>query len=209
VKLSRNPNILGVPTQNPEAPKNFLPGSLTKPTSKLMKKTGKIVRNSTQTGGSTMSLMSFDILEEMARMRREIDRIAGEGGLSSWTFPFSRISFLPGRASQVYPLINISEDNNNFYVDALAPGLDPETLNVSVTGDQLVISGEKKPLPKNVKSEYVHRSERAAGQFTRSLSLSAGVEGDHVQANYTNGVLKIVLPKVEAAKPKQIAVKVS
>ena len=156
-----------------------------------------------------MSLMSFDVLEEMARMRREIDRIAGEGGLSSWTFPFSRTSFLPGRAARTYPLMNISEDNNNFYVDALAPGLDPEALNVSVTGDRLVISGEKKPLPRNIKSEYVHRSERAAGQFTRSLSLSAGVEGDRVQANYTNGVLKIVLPKVEAAKPKQISVKVS
>jgi HSP20 family protein len=153
--------------------------------------------------------MSFDILEEMAGMRREIERIMDEGGLSSWTFPFSRISFLPGRASHVYPLINISEDNNNFYVDALAPGLDPEALNVSVAADQLVISGEKKPLSKNFKSEYMHRSERAAGQFARSLSLSADVEGDHAQANYVNGVLKIVLPKVEAAKPKQIAVKVS
>jgi HSP20 family protein len=174
--------------------------------SNLFKKPKKlIVTNSI--GGSKMSLMSFDILEEMARTRREIDRILGEGGLSSWTFPFSRISFLPGRASRAYPLINISEDNNNFYVDALAPGLDPETLNVSVTGDQLVISGEKKP--KNIKSEYIHRSERAAGQFTRSLSLSAGVESEKVQANYTNGVLKVVLPKVEAAKPKQISIKVN
>jgi len=167
------------------------------------------MQTNTQTGGSTMSLMSFDILDEMARMRREMDRILGEDSLYSWAFPFSRISFLPGRASRAYPLINISEDNNNFYVDALAPGLNPETLNVSVTGDQLVISGEKRPLPKNIKSEYIHRSERSAGQFTRSLSLSAGVESDHVQANYTNGVLKIVLPKVEAAKPKQIAVKVN
>ncbi len=156
-----------------------------------------------------MSLMSFDILEEMTRMRREIDRVLGEGGFSSWTFPFSRISFLPGRASQAYPLLNISEDNNNFYVDALAPGLNPETLNVSVTGDQLVISGEKAPMPKNIKSEFIHRSERAAGRFTRSLSLSVGVESDRVQANYANGVLKIVLPKVEVAKPKQIPVKVS
>jgi HSP20 family protein len=159
-------------------------------------------------GGSTMSLMTFDILEEMTRMRREIDRILGEGGLSSWTFPFSRISFLPGRASQAYPLINISEDNNNLYVDALAPGLDPDTLNVSVSGDQLVISGVKSPLPKKIKSELVHRSERAAGQFTRSLSLSVDIESDQVQANYTNGVLKIVLPKAEVAKPKQTHVKV-
>ena len=104
--------------------------------------------------------------------------------------------------------MNISEDANNLYVEALAPGLDPNTLDVSVRGDQLVISGEKQPLPKNIKSEFIHRSERAAGQFTRSLSLSAGVESDKVQANYTNGVLKIILPKVEKAKPKQIAVKV-
>jgi HSP20 family protein len=155
-----------------------------------------------------MSFMPFDFMEEMARMRREIDRILGEGELPSWTFPFSRISFLPGRASRAYPLINISEDNENIYVDALAPGLEPDTLNVSVSGDQLTMSGEKKPLPKNIKSEYIHRSERATGQFARSLSLSVGVESDKVQASYTNGVLKIVLPKTEAAKPKQIQVKV-
>jgi len=154
-----------------------------------------------------MSRMSFDMFEDMARMRRELDRILGEDRLSSWTFPFSRISFLPGRASRAYPLINISEDHDNIYVDALAPGLEPESLNVSVTGDQLVLSGEKKPLPKSVKPELVHRSERSAGHFARSLSLSVGVENDRVQATYTDGVLKIVLPKVAAAKPKQIPVK--
>ena len=155
-----------------------------------------------------MSPMSFDIFDEMARMRREIDQILGEERPSSWTFPFSRMSFLPGRASRAYPLINISEDADNIYVDALAPGIEPETLNVSVSGDQLVISGEKKPLAKNVKSEFIHRSERSTGQFARSLSLSAGVESNKVEAKYTDGVLKIVLPKLEAAKPKQIQVKV-
>jgi HSP20 family protein len=156
-----------------------------------------------------MSRMSLDIFEDMASMRREIDRILGEDKLSSWKFPFSRISFLPGQGSRAYPLINISEDKDNIYVDALAPGLEPETLNVSVTGDQLVISGEKKPLTKNVKPELVHRSERSAGHFARSLSLSVGVEGDRVQATYKDGLLKIILPKIEAAKPKQIPVKVN
>jgi HSP20 family protein len=93
-------------------------------------------------------------------------------------------------------------------VDALAPGLEPEALSVSVSADQLIISGEKKALPKDIKSEYIHRSERATGQFARSLSLSVGVESDRVQANYTNGVLNITLPKMEAVKPKQIQVKV-
>ena len=76
----------------------------------------------------SMSLMSFDYLGEMARMRREIDRVLGDDRVSSWTFPFSRISFLPGRASRAYPLMNISEDNDNIYVDALAPGLEPAGL---------------------------------------------------------------------------------
>lgn len=155
-----------------------------------------------------MSFMSFDVFEDMARMRREIDRILGEDRFSSWTFPFSRISFLPGRAARSYPLINISEDKDNIYVDALAPGLEPDALNVSVSGDQLVISGEKKPLPKNIKSDFIHRSERSTGQFARSLTLSVGVQSDKVQAGYTNGVLNIVLPKMEEAKPKQISVKV-
>jgi HSP20 family protein len=155
-----------------------------------------------------MSPMSFDFLEEMSRMRREIDRILGDDRFPSWTFPFSRISFLPGKASRAYPLMNISEDSNNIYIEALAPGLDPEKLNVSVSGDQLVISGEKKPLSKSIKPDMIHRSERSAGQFSRSLSLSVGVENDKVEAHYTNGVLKVVLPKMEAAKPKQIQVKV-
>jgi len=152
--------------------------------------------------------MPFDFLEEMTRMRREIDRILGDDRYSSWSFPFSRISFLPGRASREYPLLNIGEDHDNIYVEALAPGLNPDTINVSVAGDQLAISGEKKALPKSVKPELVHRSERSAGQFSRSLSLPFGVESEKVRANYENGVLKIVLPKIEAAKPKQIRVQV-
>jgi HSP20 family protein len=155
-----------------------------------------------------MSLFSFNLLEDMERMRRELDRILGEDRLSAWTFPFSRISFLPGRSSRSYPLMNISEDDQNVYIDALAPGIGPDTLNVSVSGDQLTISGTKLPLPKEVKPEHIHRSERSAGQFVRSLSLTMAVDADKVRADYRNGVLKIILPKSEAAKPRQIPVRV-
>ncbi len=155
-----------------------------------------------------MSLFSVDLLGDMERMRREIDRILGDDRVSAWTLPFSRISFLPGRASRSYPLMNISEDDENIYVDALAPGVGPDTLNVSVAGDQLVISGEKRPLPENIKPEFIHRSERSAGQFARSLSLSVRVESEKIKANYRDGVLRVILPKAEAARPKQIAVRV-
>ena len=156
-----------------------------------------------------MSLLSLDVFEEMERMRRDIDRILGEDRVSAWTFPYSRISFLPGRALRSYPLMNIGEDAENIYVHALAPGIGPDTPNVSVTGNQLIISGEKTPLPEDVKPENIHRSERSAGQFVRSVSLSAAVDREKVQANYRDGVLKIVLPKSEEARPKQVQVKVA
>jgi HSP20 family molecular chaperone IbpA len=90
-----------------------------------------------------MNQLSLDLVDEMERMRKVFDRILGDDRISTWTFPFSRVSFLPGRASRSYPLMNISEDDENIYVDALAPGVGPDTLNVSVAGDQLLISGQK------------------------------------------------------------------
>jgi len=155
-----------------------------------------------------MNLFSFDFLSEMERMRREIDRVLGEDRFSSWTFPFSRISFLPGRASRAYPLMNISEDGDNIYIDALAPGLETETLNISVANNQVVIAGEKKALPKEVKPESIHRSERSTGKFVRSMSLSVGVDAEKVHANYKDGLLQVILPKSEATKPKQVQVRV-
>lgn len=156
-----------------------------------------------------MGMWSLDFISDMERMRREMDRFLDEFGTSSWTFPFSRTSFLPGRAARGYPLLNIGEDNENIYVDALAPGVDPKTLDISVTQNQLVITGEKTALLSSVEAGAVHRSERSAGQFTRSMILPFEVDSDKVKASYQDGLLKIILPKAEAAKPKQIQVSVT
>lgn len=156
-----------------------------------------------------MNQWPLDLIGDIQRIKSAFDRILGEDRLPSWTFPFSKVSFLPGWASRSYPLMNISEDDANIYVDALAPGVGSDTLNVSVTGNQLTISGQKTPLPENVKPEHIHRSERFAGQFVRSVSLSAAVNNDGIQANYKDGVLRIVLPKTEEARPKQVQVRVS
>jgi HSP20 family protein len=105
--------------------------------------------------------------------------------------------------------MNIGDDADNIYVHALAPGIGPDTLNVSVTGDQLVISGQKLPLPEQVKPEDIHRTERSAGQFIRTVSLPAAVDREKVQASYKDGILKIVLPKSAEARPRQVQVRVS
>jgi len=87
--------------------------------------------------------------------------------------------------------------------EALAPGVDPKSLELSVVQGSLTIKGEKPGLAQ-VSAEAYHRNERAAGRFLRTIELPAEVEADKVRADYRNGLLLITLPKVEAARPRQI-----
>jgi HSP20 family protein len=94
------------------------------------------------------------------------------------------------------------------YDEALAPGVDADTLSLSVVGNTLSIAGEKRRVAGDVKPEAFHRSERATGKFVRHIELPVAVDEDKVQADYKHGLLTVTLPKTEKAKPKQIAVQV-
>jgi HSP20 family protein len=146
--------------------------------------------------------------QEMNRLRHEIDRAFEQvgwrhGGRNDRIFP---TAFLPGRAAQAYPLVNVSEDANALYVTALAPGLDPTAIQLTVQDNRLTIAGEKPRVATEIQPEAFHRSERAAGKFMRTVTLPINVEHEKVQADYKNGLLVVTLPKAETAKPKQIAV---
>jgi HSP20 family protein len=138
--------------------------------------------------------------------RWELDRGFDEAGTRNE--PFCRTAFLPGRAARHYPLTNFYEDKDAVYLEALAPGVDPATLDVSVMGNTLSIAGEKRRVAGDVKPEAFHRSERATGTFVRHLQLPVEVDEHQVRADYTDGLLMVTLPKAERAKPKQIAVQV-
>lgn len=153
--------------------------------------------------------MAWNWIDELDALRREVDRAFAHVDVEQWRRPFSRMAFLPGLAARTYPLINLSEDADHFYVEALAPGLDTETLEISAAQDTLRIAGEKLPLSEDVKLNAFHRNERSAGKFVRTIRLGTPVDADKVTAGFENGLLLITLPKAEAAKPKQIAVKVS
>ncbi len=149
----------------------------------------------------------WDPWREMEALRREIDRAFEQVGLQ--LPPLFRTAFLPGRGAREYPLVNLHEDKDTIYVEALAPGLDPASLNVSVVRNSVTISGQKKGIPDSVKSDAVHREERAAGRFTRTVELPAEVDENKVQAEYKHGLLFLTLPKAETAKPRQISVQVA
>ena len=142
--------------------------------------------------------------QEMERVRREIDRAFEQvGGRNVPAFP---TAFLPGRAARAYPLVNVSEDADALYVTALAPGLDPTAIQLTVQDNRLTIAGEKQRLAAEIQPEAFHRSERAAGKFVRTVPLPIDVEHEQVRADYKNGLLVVTLPKAEKAKPKQIPV---
>jgi HSP20 family protein len=143
---------------------------------------------------------------QLEALRRDVDRAFANADLHNR--PFFRTAFLPGQAARRYPLINLSENPDHVYVEALAPGIDPGALEVTVTGNMLTIAGEKRRLPADIKPEAFHRSERAAGRFVRTIELPVAVDADHIKAEYTHGLLRVTLPKAVAAKPKQIAVHV-
>jgi HSP20 family protein len=107
----------------------------------------------------------------------------------------------------VFPLMNLTEDKDHYYVRAELPGIKGSDLEIQATGDSLTISGERK-ISQDGNATY-HRREREAGKFSRILTLPGEIDTDKVEASCVDGILTIRLPKAEAAKPKQISVKSS
>jgi len=136
--------------------------------------------------------------EELERLRRQMDWLS-----SGFSRGFSREP-----SSGVFPLMNVTEDKDKYYVRAELPGLNAKDLDISVTGDSLSISGERK-LPSEDENAQYHRREREAGKFSRVVTLPTQIDTGKVEARCSDGVLTVILPKAEAAKPKQITIKAS
>ena len=152
-------------------------------------------------------MAQWNPFEDLASLRREIDQ-AFEG-FSAGQSPLRQVAFLPGTGPRRYPLINLLEDKDHIYIEALTPGVDPQSFNISVTQNRLTMAGEKSRITGDVQPEAFHRSERASGKFVRTFDLPVEVDDAGVQAEYKNGLLVVTVPKAEKAKPKQINVKIA
>lgn len=148
--------------------------------------------------------MNWFPFREMEALRREIDKTLGEFGIG----PRFTQGLLPtGATARTYPLINLYETPESVVVEALAPGLDPNSIKVTVARNVLTVAGER-PKP-NVKDAAFHRVERGYGKFTRTFELPVDIDPDRITAEYKHGILTITMAKTEAAKPRQIEVKLS
>jgi HSP20 family protein len=136
--------------------------------------------------------------DRLATLREEID------GLFDNSFrPFFRT---PGSLSTWSPAVDVYQDKDQFTVVVEVPGMKKEDLNVNLHNGVLTISGERE---REDKADQGFRSERFVGRFQRGITLPASVDASKVKATYQDGLLKIVLPKSEEAKPKQIEVSLS
>jgi HSP20 family protein len=105
------------------------------------------------------------------------------------------------------PAVDVAEDDKEVSVRAELPGIDPKDIDVTVVGNQVVISGEKRE-SSETKEKGVYHSETRYGSFRRTIPLPEGVDTEHVDAEYANGVLTLRLPKTAPANQKRIEVKV-
>jgi len=112
----------------------------------------------------------------------------------------------PDQGAGVFPPMNITQDDENFYLRAEIPGIKPAELSISALRNRVAISG-KREIPREHERVSYHRKERPEGAFNRSVTLPMEVDAERVDARYTDGILTLTLPKAEQAKPRQIAVR--
>jgi HSP20 family protein len=102
------------------------------------------------------------------------------------------------------PPMNVREDEEALHVELELPGMDPDDVDISIENNVLTISGERTHETQN--DEGYHVFERRYGRFSRTLTLSRGIDAENVEARYDRGVLHITLPKPAEAKPRRIKV---
>ena len=101
------------------------------------------------------------------------------------------------------PSVDVSEDDKAYKITAELPGLEPKDVEISITGDMLVLKGEKKEEREKHDKNY-HMSERTYGSFERTFTLPDQIDRDKIAADLAKGILTITLPKTkEAQKPAQ------
>ena len=142
----------------------------------------------------------WEPFKEMMSLREAMNRLVEDSFIrpGGWLAPFDGDAL--GIATDVI------ETKNAIIVKASVPGIKPDDIDVSVTGDVLTIKGETASEEKIEQGSYL-RQERRFGKFERSLTLPTLVTADKADAKFEHGVLTLTLPKAEQAKPKSIKVK--
>jgi HSP20 family protein len=146
------------------------------------------------------SLLNYPngLFGQFERLRRELDDMFGVPSV-----PSSIRAVAPG----TWPAVNVGRTPASLEIYAFAPGLDPAKIDVTVDRGVLRISGERPSgVPAAGPKVNVYANERGSGKFSRAISLPDDVDPAHVNAKYSDGVLRLSIARREAAQPKRITV---
>ena len=139
-----------------------------------------------------------DLFGEINRMQQNFDQLLTPMGTVG-------IRAMPRRT---FPVINVGSTPDAIEVLALAPGIDPNALQITVDKGVLVISGDRKTsFPEDAENTSLYAQERFDGSFRRVVSLPDDVDASKVEASYRDGMLRVRLGRFEASKPRRIEVK--
>ncbi len=144
-----------------------------------------------------MAITRWDPFREVVALQNRVNNLFRE--MNEGDSPLTTASFVPA--------VDIYEDPKRVVLKLEVPGIEEKDLDVRVENNTLTVKGERK-FEKEEKEENFHRIERRYGTFFRSFTLPSTVDSEHINASYTNGILKLELSKKPEAQPKQIKVNV-
>ena len=133
---------------------------------------------------------------DFAQMRREVLRL----------FNTAAGDNVARAGAGVFPPMNVTQDDDAFYLRAEVPGMEPADISISALRNRVSISGQRE-IPREHERVSYHRKERAEGSFNRTVTLPTEIDAEGVEARYADGILTLTLPKAEQAKPRQITVR--
>jgi HSP20 family protein len=136
---------------------------------------------------------------DMADFRRELDRVFDD----FWTLP--SMSRATETANAWSPLADVDETSDHYLLSLEVPGMRKEDLKIEVQDGHIAISGERKQEERQERKGSFY-SERRYGRFQRIFAIPSQVDASKIEAQYKDGVLKVYVPKVEAAKPRQVKI---
>ena len=122
--------------------------------------------------------------------------------------PFDGLAGGFSRFASRGPRLNLRENPEGYTVEMALPGYSPESIEVKVEDEQVIVSGER-PAPEDHEKRHYSRAERSFGKFTRRVHLGRRADRNGIQATYKHGLLTITIPKTEEARPRTIAVDVT
>jgi len=145
-----------------------------------------------------MALVRFEPFRELAALQNEMGRWMTQlGGMTP--------SNGNGGSQQWLPAVDVWETNTHLVLSFDLPGIAEDDVNVELDDNVLTVTGRRERSEEQSGDRFF-RYERRFGTFSRSVTLPAGIDEDAIEANYTNGVLEIRVPKPEEQKPRRIEV---